>query len=191
MRCHGFVSLKGLTYLRRNPELRKTVKTLVNERLAQRTLEQIQLSSGELFVLETGALDRPLPRLSNRMLILSPFDNSVIQRERLKALFQYDYQIECYVPAAKRRYGYFCLPLLYRGEFIGRMDCKAHRKISQFEIKSLYFEPHNFDEELVISAFVDAISQFSNFQKCDSVSLTEVYPKDLTKRLKNALKPLG
>ena len=191
LRCHGFVSLKGLTYLRRNPELRKTVKTLVNERLAQRTLEQIQLSSGELFVLETGALDRPLPRLSNRMLILSPFDNSVIQRERLKALFQYDYQIECYVPAAKRRYGYFCLPLLYRGEFIGRMDCKAHRKISQFEIKSLYFEPHNFDEELVISAFVDAISQFSNFQKCDSVSLTEVYPKDLTKRLKNALKPLG
>ena len=191
LRCHGFVSLKGLTYLRRNPELRKAVKTLVNERLAQRTLEQIQLSSGELFVLETGALDRPLPRLSNRMLILSPFDNSVIQRERLKALFQYDYQIECYVPAAKRRYGYFCLPLLYRGEFIGRMDCKAHRKISQFEIKSLYFEPHNFDEELVISAFVDAISQFSNFQKCDSVSLTEVYPKDLTKRLKNALKPLG
>ena len=191
LRCHGVVSLKGVTYLRRNAELRKAVKALVNERLAQRTLEQIQLSSGELFVLETGALDRPLPRLSNRMLILSPFDNSVIQRERLKALFHYDYQIECYVPANKRRYGYFCLPLLYRGEFIGRMDCKAHRKISQFEIKSLYFEPHNFDEELVISAFVDAISQFSNFQKCDSVSLTEVYPKDLTKRLKNALKPLG
>ncbi|MFL1454263.1 DNA glycosylase AlkZ-like family protein [Marinobacter sp. GN3S48] len=62
------------------------------------------------------------------MLILSPFDNSVIQRERLKALFQYDYQLECYVPAAKRQYGYFCLPLLYRDEFIGRMDCKAHPK---------------------------------------------------------------
>ena len=87
LRCHGFASLKGLTYLRRNAELRKVVKAVVNERLAQRTLEQVQMSSGELFVLETGAFERPLPRVSRRMLILSPFDNSVIQRERLKALF--------------------------------------------------------------------------------------------------------
>ena len=128
LRCHGFVSLKGLTYQRRNAELRKAVKALVNERLAQRTLEQMQLSSGEVFILETGALKCALPRLTSRMLIISPFDNSVIQRERLKALFQFDYQIECYVSAAKRQYGYFCLPLLYRNEFIGRMDCKNPSK---------------------------------------------------------------
>ena len=191
LRCHGFASLKGLTYQRRNTELRKAVKALVSERLAQRTLEQVQVNSGEKFILETGALERPLPRLSNRLLILSPFDNSVIQRERLKALFQYDYQIECYVPAAKRQYGYFCLPLLYRDEFIGRMDCKAHRKTSHLEIKSLYFEQHNFDEDLVITAFVDAITKFCHFQKCDSVSLTKVHPEQLTKRFRNALKPLG
>jgi uncharacterized protein YcaQ len=190
LRCHGVVSLKGVTYLRRNTELRKAVKTLANERLAQRTLEQLRLSSGEVFILEAGALERPLPRLNSRMLILSPFDNSVIQRERLKALFEYNYQIECYVPAAKRRYGYFCLPLLYRGEFIGRMDCKAHRKISQLEIKALYFEPHDFDDDLIISAFVDAITHFCHFQTCDSVSLTKVYPKHLTKPLQSALKPL-
>ncbi len=124
------------------------------------------------------------------MLILSPFDNSVIQRERLKALFQYDYQLECYVPAAKRQYGYFCLPLLYRDEFIGRMDCKAHRKISQLEIKSLHLEQHNFDEDLVIAAFVEAIAQFCHFQECDSVSLTKAHPKHLTQRLRSALKPL-
>ena len=91
-RCHGLVSLKGLTYLRRNVELRKAVKTLVNEKLAQRAFEQVQVSSGEIFIVETGALERPLPRLNNRMLILSPFDNSVIQRDRLNALFQYDYR---------------------------------------------------------------------------------------------------
>jgi len=191
LRCHGFASLKGLTYQRRNAELRKAVKALVNERLAQRTLEQVQVSSGEVFILETGALERPLPRLNSRMLILSPFDNSVIQRERLKALFQYGYQLECYVPAPKRQYGYFCLPLLYRDEFIGRMDCKAHRKISHLEIKSLHLEQHNFDEDLVITAFVDAITQFCHFQKCDSVSLTKAHPKHLTQRLHSALKPLG
>jgi hypothetical protein len=191
LRCHGLASLKGLTYQRRNADLSKAVKALVNERLAQRALEQVRVSSGEVFILETGALERPLPRLNSRMLILSPFDNSVIQRGRLKALFQYDYQLECYVPAAKRQYGYFCLPLLYRDEFIGRMDCKAHRKTSQLEIKSLHLEQHNFNEDLVITAFVEAITQFCHFQKCDTMSLTKAQPKHLNQRLRSALKPLG
>ena len=191
LRCHGFASLKGLTYQRRNAELRKAVKALVNERLAQRTLEQVQVNSGEVFILETGGLERTLPRLHNRMLILSPFDNSVIQRERLKTLFQYDYRLECYVPPAKRQYGYFCLPLLYRDEFIGRMDCKTHRKTFHLEIKSLHLEQHNFDEDIVITALVDAITQFCHFQKCDSVSLTKAHPKHLTQLLHSALKPLG
>jgi uncharacterized protein YcaQ len=186
-RCHGFSSLKGLTYLRRNTELRKAVKALVNERLVQNTLEQVQLSNGEVFLLETGALELPLPRLNNRMLILSPFDNSVIQRERLKALFQYDYKIECYVPSAKRQFGYFCLPLLFRDDFIGRMDCKAHRKTKHLEIKLLHFEPHNFDDDIVVSAFVESITQFCHFQQCDSMSLNKVHPKHLIQRLRSAL----
>ncbi|BBB29505.1 winged helix-turn-helix domain-containing protein [Neptunomonas japonica] len=204
LRCHGFASLKGLTYLRRNTELRKAVKALVNERLAQGTLEQVQVNSGEVFIIEAGALERPLTRLNNRLLILSPFDNSVIQRDRLRAIFDYDYQIECYVPAAKRQYGYFCLPLLYRGEFIGRMDCKAHRKTRLLEIKSLHFEQRlfeqatfkpsinksGFDEDSLITAFINAIREFSHFQKCDSVSLTQVYPKHLAQHLHSALKPL-
>lgn len=190
LRCHGFASLKGLTYLRRNAELRKAVKALVNESLAEGVLEQVQVSSGELFIIKAGGLERSLPQLNKRMLILSPFDNCVIQRERLKALFQFDYQIECYVPEAKRQYGYFSLPLLFRGEFIGRMDCKAHRKTSHLEIKSLYWECHKFDADSVISAFVDAMSQFCDFQGCSSASLTQCSPKKLTRRLQSALKPL-
>ncbi len=191
LRCHGLVSRKGLTYLRRNGQLRKAVKALVDERLAQGSLEQVQLSSGEVYLLPAGAFEQPLPRTNKRLLILSPFDNSVIQRERLKALFQYDYQIECYVPAPKRQFGYFSLPLLYCGEFIGRMDCKAHRKDNHLEIKSLYLEAHNFDDDLVIAAFVDAIAQFRHFQNCDTVSLTKASPKQLTQGLLRALKPLG
>lgn len=183
LRCHGVASLKGITYLRRNAGLRKAVKALVNERLAQGVLEQIKLSGGEVLLIEAGALERPMPRVSNRMLILSPFDNSVIQRERLKALFQYDYQIECYVPAAKRQYGYFSLPLLYRDQFVGRMDCKAHRKDRLLEIKSLYFEPHSFDNDQIVTAFVEALKTFSQFQRCDRVNLTEAYPKSLEQRL--------
>lgn len=190
LRCHGFASLKGLTYQRRNAELGKAVKALINERLAQGDLEQIQINSGELFIIKTGELESSLPRLNDRMSILSPFDNTVIQRERLRALFQFDYKIESYVPAAKRQYGYFSLPLLYRGEFIGRMDCKAHRKTRHLEIKLLHLEQHKFDENLLITAFTDAITQFCDFQGCDTVSLVKVYPKYLAQRLHNALEPL-
>ena len=188
LRCHGLVSMKGLTYQRRSAELRKAVKALVNERLVQGTLEQVQLHSGEVFILEAGRLERRLPPVKNRMLILSPFDNCVIQRERLKSLFQYDYQLECYVPADKRQYGYFSLPLLYRDEFVGRMDCKVDRKASHLEIKSLYLEKQCVDEDLLIAAFIDAMTEFCHFQKCDSVSLTSVQPRYLYQPLRSALK---
>ncbi|MEH0020394.1 MAG: crosslink repair DNA glycosylase YcaQ family protein [Desulfobacter sp.] len=192
LRCHGIVSLKGLTYQRRNAGLRNAVKDLVNERLAQGVLEQVKMEgSGDVFLTEAGALDRPLPRLKNRVKILSPFDNSLIQRDRLKALFQYDYRLECYVPSAKRRYGYFCLPLLFRDTFIGRMDCKAHRNIRLLEIKSLYFEPHDFDDDIVMTAFADATRQFCLFNGCDSVSLTRVFPEHLMPRLQSVLAALN
>lgn len=189
LRCHGLVSLKGLTYLRRDAELRKAMKHLVNESVSQGYLQQVKLGSGEIFLLEAGVLERPLPRFNNRMLILSPFDNSVIQRDRLKALFQYDYQLECYVPEAKRQYGYFCLPLLFRGEFIGRMDCKVHRKTRHLEIKALYFESFSYDEDLLLGAFAKAIQHFCLFQNCESVSVTQVYPEYLSLGVKNALSP--
>lgn len=188
LRCHGLVSIKGLTYLRRNTALRNAVKALVEEKLAQDNLVQVRIKNGEVFVMETDTLERPLPRLNNHLLILSPFDNSVIQRDRLKALFQFDYQLECYLPAAKRRYGYFSLPLLYRDVFIGRMDCKNHRKRNHLEIKLLYFEQHDFDEDSILSAFTDALKRFCQFQHCDSASLAEVRPQHLIQGLRSGLK---
>ncbi|GLX79525.1 hypothetical protein tinsulaeT_28650 [Thalassotalea insulae] len=191
IRCHGFATLKGLTYNEsRNTKLRKAVNTLINEYLLAGKLEQIQLNNGEAFVIEAESFDRRMPRVANRMQILSPFDNSVIQRERLKTVFDYDYKIECYTPEAKRQYGYFCLPLLYRDQFIGRMDCKAHRKIKQLEIKSLHFEPHSYHQDNVISAFIAAIKPFMQFQQCNSVSLTKVQPQHLAQGINEALKTL-
>lgn len=192
LRCHALASVKGLTYLRRNTGLRKAMKALLDAHLDQGLLEQIHLPDGEVYVIEKGALDETLPRLSKRLQILSPFDNSVIQRERLKSIFGFKYQIECYVPEAKRQYGYFTLPLLYQGTFIGRMDCKAHRKEQHFEIKSLHFESaflakKDFDQDELIQAFVEAVRLFSQFQNCHRISLTNVSPASLTHVLSNAL----
>ena len=191
LRCHGLVTLKGITYLRRNSELRKAVKTSIEQRLSDNELELVKLDSGEQFYVQAGGLDARMLSVKERMLILSPFDNSVIQRERLKSLFGYDYQIECYVPEPKRQFGYFCLPLLFRDEFIGRMDCKAHRKNKHLEIKSLHFEKHDFDNEQVIAAFKEAVCEFCRFQNCDTVSLVSVNSKALTEQLQAELNDIA
>ncbi|MBB5192979.1 hypothetical protein HNQ50_003733 [Silvimonas terrae] len=72
--------------------------------------------------------------------LLSPFDPVVWDRKRATALFGFDYTLECYTPAPKRKYGYFCLPILSRGKLVGRLDAKAHRAQGVFEVKSLYLE---------------------------------------------------
>ncbi len=187
LRCHAFATLKGLTYGRRNPALRQAVRDLVAERLAQGMLDTIELPNGEQFYCVADLLQTPPPRAHARLQILSPFDNVVIQRERLKAVFDFDYQIECYVPAAKRQYGYFCLPLLYRDRFVGQMDCKAHRRRQHLEVKALHFCAHPFAEEELINAWVEAMHNFAPFQECDTIGVASVTPKHLEKPIQQLM----
>lgn len=56
-------------------------------------------------------------------------------------LFDFDYQIECYVPQARRQYGYFSLPILWDGMLLARMSCKADRKQSTLHILHLALDP--------------------------------------------------
>ena len=73
--------------------------------------------------------------------LLSPFDPLTWHRERASTLFGFDFTLECYLPAEKRQYGYFSLPILHRGRLIGRIDPKAHRKEGIFEVRSIHWEP--------------------------------------------------
>ena len=83
-----------------------------------------------------------LPDGEPHLHILSPFDNLIIDRRWLKTFFDgFDYTIECYLPAAKRTYGYFVLPILWGDRFVARLDSKADRKPKTFIIKRLLFEP--------------------------------------------------
>jgi uncharacterized protein YcaQ len=65
---------------------------------------------------------------ANRVHILSPFDPLIIQRKRLKLLFGYDHLFEAYVPAAKRRHGYFALPVLVDDRVVAAIDLKSDRR---------------------------------------------------------------
>src|SRR3712207_3314333 len=70
--------------------------------------------------------------------LLSPFDPVVWDRARALELFGFEYRIEVYTPAARRRYGYYSLPILHHGALVGRLDAKAHRKDGIFEVKALH-----------------------------------------------------
>ena len=166
--CHGLVSAVGATYGRRDAALRQAMKAELAQRLAAGTLVTVTLPNNSLYYIEPQHLEQPMPRLDNRLKILSPFDNAVIQRKRLIDLFAFDYQLECYIPAPKRRYGYLALPLLYKDNFVGRMDCKAHRADKVLEIKGLFFESGH-DTPEVHAALDKALPDFAGFQGCDSV----------------------
>ena len=185
--CHALVTLAGITYGRRHSGLATTAKKAVQRRLAAGELQQIQLQDQQIYYAHVGLLDRPLPRVSSRLQILSPFDNFVIQRTRLRSLFNFDYQIECYVPAPKRHYGYFALPLLYRDQLVGRMDCKAHRSQRRLALQSVHLQCTDRDIHPVCEALAAALPEFAKFQNCDTVSYDQISPQSAAPALKAAL----
>ena len=166
LRAHGFATQKSITYLRKGKALRDTVNEILQARLANGLLTSVTHNGCEYF-LDPELLEARAPRSQKQVRILSPFDNAVIQRERGRHVFSYDYQIECYVPEAKRQYGYFCLPILYRDSLVGRIDCKAHRKHKVLELRSKHIESRvddNFPE-----AFRAAMEDFSQFNGCERI----------------------
>jgi uncharacterized protein YcaQ len=119
--------------------------------------------------------------------LLSPFDPVVWDRERASALFDFDYRIECYTPAPKRVYGYFVLPILCRGELIGRLDAKAHRAEGVFEVKALYAQPGLKWNETQSAAVAHAIGQCAAWHDTPDVRITATQPKGLKAVLSRTL----
>ncbi|HEV2093710.1 MAG TPA: crosslink repair DNA glycosylase YcaQ family protein [Rubrobacter sp.] len=93
----------------------------------------------------------------SRTTLLSPFDPVVWDRARALELFGFEYRIEVYTPAARRRYGYYSLPVLHRGALVGRLDAKAHRKRGVFEVKSLHLEPDTAVDEGLVAGLASAL----------------------------------
>ncbi len=121
-------------------------------------------------------LDRQKPDAQDCLYFLSPFDNAIILRDRTEDLFDFKYSLECYTPPKKRKYGYFCLPILWKNQLVGRVDLKADREKGMMIVKSLYLEkPELFGTEF-FAAFNKYLQQFSEFHKCENIKLIKITP---------------
>jgi len=75
---------------------------------------------------------------SGRAALLSPFDRLIHDRKRTVELFEFDYQLEMYKPAAKRRWGYFALPILYGDQLVGKLDATADRAAGVLRVHAIH-----------------------------------------------------
>jgi len=165
LRAHGVFTWKQLLHLKTGKPLRDAMREVLDERIEAGVVSALSNANGLAAYVDTRAFEQASP-IEEELKVLSPFDNVVIHRDRLSSLFEFDCRIECYVPASKRMFGYFCLPILYGDKFVGRIDCKAHRADQRFEILSLHLEEGSLDRDQFFPVLIDELQRFADFNKC-------------------------
>ncbi|HVU14716.1 MAG TPA: crosslink repair DNA glycosylase YcaQ family protein [Phototrophicaceae bacterium] len=115
------------------------------------------LHADDLPLLERIAAGEWQPRTT----LLSPFDNLICDRKRTVQLFDFNFSIEIYVPAAKRQYGYYVLPILHGDSLIGRIDPAYDRKAKTLNVNHIYAEPDAPAEAAPeLRASIESLAQF-------------------------------
>lgn len=121
--------------------------------------------------------------------LLSPFDPLVWDRRRAAELFDFEYKIECYTPAHKRRWGYFVLPLLHAGQLIGRVDAKARRKDGVFELRQLHLEPSAPASERAVNAVARCLLRTAAWHRTEAIEVGQIHHPQWARMLPGLLKP--
>ncbi len=177
LRAHGYATQKSFTYGRKGSALRKAVGNYLAAQVDAGLLEIRTMDDGQkLYGVPESMSARPRRPVGN-LRLLSPFDNAIIQRERTLALFGYDYQLECYVKAEQRKFGYYCLPILWEDRLVGRLDAKAHRDKGILEIHHLHIEAPIDDRERFLTALSDRLTDYAAFNDCESVRIGRTSPR--------------
>jgi uncharacterized protein YcaQ len=98
-----------------------------------------------------------------RTTLLSPFDNLICDRQRTAQLFNFDFRVEIYTPQAKRKFGYYVLPILHGDQLIGRLDPELDRAQAQLTVNAVYAEPAAPKTRKVAQAVARAVEDLGAF----------------------------
>ncbi len=124
--------------------------------------EKFYLQSGDLPLLHEIIADIPL---TDRCEFIAPLDNLMWDRKLTKALFGFDYTWEIYTPEAKRKYGYYTLPILFGDKFAGRVELICRRKESVLEVKNIWLEDKVKMTKRLSAAIDKALRRFMKFSE--------------------------
>lgn len=124
---------------------------------------------------------------AERTTFLSPFDSLWWAARRDEAFWGFHQTLEAYLPAPKRIYGYFCLPILHRDRLVGRFDPKLERKDGVLRLKSLALEPGVKPGEELVHAVAAALRDFLAFHKARKVVVEKSDPASFGKKLLKAI----
>ncbi len=166
LRAQGLAARNEISHLRKTNT--KVFEKVLNDLQEENIIAPVTIEGSKPYFTLPSHLEQNI-RIQERMTILSPFDNLIIWRKRIKEIFDFDYTIECYVPAPKRVFGYFCLPVLYKKQLLGRIDLKADRKSGILQIKKEYWES-KFTSDMK-ELYREALESFAEFNGCTVVEL--------------------
>lgn len=105
--------------------------------------------------------DAPGEGFEGRTALLSPFDRLTHDRSRTRDLFDFEYLLEMYKPAAKRRWGFFALPVLHDDRLVGKVDAAADRSASRLQVNAVHQDvPFTSDMTAAAHAELEALAQW-------------------------------
>ncbi len=108
-----------------------------------------------------------------RMEFLAPLDPMLWDRKLVETLWGFQYSWEIYTPAAKRKYGYYVLPILYGQNFVGRIEAAADRKDDTLVVKNIWLEPDVRRTKRLEHAMEMSIKRLARFNSCKGIVLPE------------------
>lgn len=165
LRSQGVVSLDSICHL--DAPSKKAVKELIDSRVRRKLLVPVTIAGAEKVQhwATPETLDTPAGEPPTLVHILSPFDPLIIQRKRLKLFFGYDHLFEAYLPAAKRKLGYFALPILMGDRIVAAFDLKTDRADKKLLVQqATWLEDVGAEGRAAVDA---ALGRFEAFQLGD------------------------
>jgi uncharacterized protein YcaQ len=145
------------------------INGLFDELVEERRLERVNVEGWKQpAYIVPGAR---IPRALDARAIVSPFDPLMWERKWTKAVFDFDYQIEIYVPGPKRIYGYYVLPFLMGDRFAARVDLKADRKTSTLIVHAAYLE-NGFKSGPVAAALADEMRSIARWLSLEAFAVS-------------------
>jgi uncharacterized protein YcaQ len=168
---------------------KRDARAMLDELLAEKAIVPVQVEgwddeaymlTSDIPLAEAIAKGDHAPQVTT---FLSPFDPIMWNRDRVRDLFEFHYQLEIYVPKVKRKYGYYVLTILHNGRLVGRLDPKVDRKRKTLILHNILLEPNEPVTKGLLQDLEGAIRELMVFTGCKKLEIGETEPANLAQEL--------